>query len=206
MVARDVAWRHSLRRRERLPRVAKSSGGHGYFFTRTATRARVIRSHATSASIGHSGARQVIPKQRLLRATFALTLLGAQLPRPVRAADPRIAECLAASEASLQSGAQHLLRTERNQLLVCSAASCPGDVRRECSRRVEEVNASIPTLIFEARDAAGQDLSAVKVTLDAPRRRRSRTASSRRRADPARRCLRARFPGRAAPPGEPPLR
>ncbi len=82
------------------------------------------------------------------------------------AADPTTADCLAASEASLKSGNDHKLRAERSQLLVCAATSCPADIRKECARRVAEVNAAIPTIIFEAKDGAGGDLSAVRVTLD----------------------------------------
>jgi hypothetical protein len=73
---------------------------------------------------------------------------------------------LAATEASLKSGNEHHLRTERNQLLTCAAMSCPDDIRKECLRRVEDVNAAMPTIVFEAKDAAGNDLSAVKVTMD----------------------------------------
>jgi hypothetical protein len=82
------------------------------------------------------------------------------------AADPTTADCLAASDASLKSGNEHKLRTERAQLLVCAATSCPADIRKECVRRVDDVNAAIPTIIFEAKDGSGKDLSAVKVTMD----------------------------------------
>lgn len=85
---------------------------------------------------------------------------------PARAADPTTADCLAAAEASLKSGNEHRLRAARGQLLVCAAPSCPADILKECVRRVEEVNAAIPTIIFEAKDAVGNDLSAVKVTMD----------------------------------------
>lgn len=82
------------------------------------------------------------------------------------AADPTTADCLAASETSLKLGNQHKLRAERSQLLVCAAANCPGDIRNECVRRVDDVNHAIPTIIFEAKDGGGKDLSAVKVTMD----------------------------------------
>jgi hypothetical protein len=93
---------------------------------------------------------------------FGCLLVG----RQARAADPTTADCLNASEASLTLRNQHRLREARAQLLVCSAASCPGDIRDECIRRVEMVNASMPTVVFEAKDAAGNDLSAVRVAMD----------------------------------------
>jgi hypothetical protein len=61
---------------------------------------------------------------------------------------------------------EHHLREARQQLLVCAALTCPAEVRSECERHLSAVNAAIPTLIFEAKDAAGNDLSAVTVTMD----------------------------------------
>ena len=82
------------------------------------------------------------------------------------AADPRVADCLAASDASIQLGDRHALRAERAQLLVCSAASCPADVRQECLRRVDDVSARIPTIVFSGKSASGGDLQAVRITMD----------------------------------------
>jgi hypothetical protein len=82
------------------------------------------------------------------------------------AADPTTADCLTASLASLKLGNEHKVRQERAQLLVCAADSCPADIRKECVRRVDEVNAAVPTIIFGARDLNGNDLSQVKVTMD----------------------------------------
>jgi hypothetical protein len=95
-------------------------------------------------------------------AAASLLLLGGS----AQGADDTVAECLAASDASLKSGTEHRLRDERAHLLVCAAAGCPAEIREECIRRVDEVNAAIPTVIFEVKDAAGNDLSAVRVTMD----------------------------------------
>ncbi len=96
----------------------------------------------------------------------AFTALAAWHPSPAHAADPTTADCLGASEASVKLRTEHKLRDARAQLLTCAAASCPADIRAECSRRVELVNAAIPTIVFEAKDGAGNDLVAVKVTMD----------------------------------------
>jgi hypothetical protein len=104
---------------------------------------------------------------RHLRVAFLGACAAASLlPRAVAAADPTTADCLAASDASLKAGNEHRLRAQRQQLLVCSAASCPADIRNECVRRVDEVNAEIPTLIFEVKDPAGNDLTSVTITMD----------------------------------------
>jgi hypothetical protein len=88
------------------------------------------------------------------------------VPLRARAADPTTADCLAANKSSVDLRNDLKLRAARAQLLVCASTNCPADIRKECLRRVDEVNAQIPTIIFEAKDASGRDLSAVKVTMD----------------------------------------
>lgn len=102
---------------------------------------------------------------RLLPAAAAavVTLLGGAT---AIAADPTTADCLTASDASLTAGNQHRPRAERIQLLICASASCPADIRKECVRRVDEVNLQIPTIVFDVKDASGTDLEAVAVSMD----------------------------------------
>lgn len=83
-----------------------------------------------------------------------------------RAADPTTQDCLSANERSIALRRELKLRAARSELLVCAASSCPADVRRECTRRVEEVNRAIPTIVFEAEDASGADVSSVRVSMD----------------------------------------
>ena len=107
--------------------------------------------------------------KRLLRATSVFALTSAALlgtGKPVNAADPTTTECLAANDKSIALRNEHKLLAARTQLLVCAAASCPGEVRKECLRRIDLVNASLPTVVIEAKDGAGNDLAAVKVTMD----------------------------------------
>jgi hypothetical protein len=85
---------------------------------------------------------------------------------PARAADPTTSECLSASEKSLSLANEHKLRAARAALLVCASASCPKDIQKECARRVDETNSAIPTIVFGAKDGQGNDLSAVRVTMD----------------------------------------
>src|SRR5580693_3270550 len=105
---------------------------------------------------------------RVPSATLVLAALvaSALTTSHARAADPTTADCLNASESAIRLRSDHKLRAAREQLLVCSLAACPTDIRAECARRVEIVNGSIPTIVFETKDAAGNDLANVKVTLD----------------------------------------
>jgi hypothetical protein len=87
-------------------------------------------------------------------------------PPSAEAADPTTADCVAANNSSIELRHENKLRAARGQLLICAADSCPSDIRLECLRHVDQVNTQIPTIIFEAKDAAGRDVSGVKVTMD----------------------------------------
>jgi hypothetical protein len=39
-------------------------------------------------------------------------------------------------------------------------------VRDDCTRRLDELDKAQPTIVFEAKDGAGRDLTAVQVTVD----------------------------------------
>ena len=106
---------------------------------------------------------------RLPRVTSLFVFVSAALfaiDKPASAADPTIAECLTANDKSISLRNEHKLLAARKELLVCAASTCPAEVRKECMRRIDLVNTSLPTVVLEAKDGAGNDLSAVKVTMD----------------------------------------
>jgi hypothetical protein len=82
---------------------------------------------------------------------------------PARADD---AACIAASERAITLRKQGALRDTLQQLAVCADEACPGEVKAECTRRIEDVRAAQPTLILSAKDGAGNDLLDVRVTMD----------------------------------------
>jgi hypothetical protein len=102
----------------------------------------------------------------ILTASTLAAFAALTLPSLAYAANPTTAECVAAADSSLQLREQHKLRAARAQMLVCASASCPAAVQSECLRRVDQANAAIPTIVFEAKDGAGNDLSNVKVDMD----------------------------------------
>ena len=107
----------------------------------------------------------LLPTRRHSALAVAL-FVGLLAPRLALAADPTIDQCLAASEDSLSLRKAGKLGDARKQVLVCASASCPGEVRTECESRLRELNTAQPTLVLEAKDAAGNDLSTVRVTMD----------------------------------------
>lgn len=85
------------------------------------------------------------------------------LASPARADD---ASCVAATEASLGLRKQGKLHDALKQLAACADASCPAEIKAECSRRIAEIDGAMPTLILSAKDGAGNDLTAVAVSMD----------------------------------------
>ena len=88
------------------------------------------------------------------------------LSRPALGAEPTTLECITAYEDSVPLRKNHQLKAARAKLLTCSSESCPADVRAECIGRLPEIDASMPTVVFEAKDAAGTMVFAVKVKMD----------------------------------------
>jgi hypothetical protein len=103
--------------------------------------------------------------RRTLCAAALFGAVGAFSP-PAHADNPSVGECLSATEAATKLKSQHKLKASRAQLLVCSSASCPGEIRQECAKKIEEVNAAIPSIVFAVKNQAGKDVIAVKVTVD----------------------------------------
>ena len=88
------------------------------------------------------------------------------LSRQALGAEPTTLGCITAYEDSVPLRKNHQLRAARAKLLTCSSESCPADVRAECLGRLSEIDASMPTVVFEAKDAAGAIVFRVKVKMD----------------------------------------
>jgi hypothetical protein len=97
---------------------------------------------------------------------LALLAVMSSSARSAHAADPSMSECLAANESAINLRGNHKLRQARDQALMCSASSCPGRVRAACQKRVAELTAAIPTIVLLAKDGAGHDVVAVRVSMD----------------------------------------
>ncbi len=104
----------------------------------------------------------------LLRAGLAAAVLGVAFSeaRGAHAADAIAAQCIASSEHGQELRSAGKLRDARVQLAACAAASCPGPIRDDCARRLDEVVAATPTIAFEVKDTAGNDAAGVRVTMD----------------------------------------
>jgi hypothetical protein len=86
---------------------------------------------------------------------------------PPAQADETNDPCVEANGKGQELCREGLLSAARDQFLICAAASsCPPIVRDDCTRRFDEADKAQPTLAFEVRDANGNDLSVVHITMD----------------------------------------
>jgi hypothetical protein len=75
-------------------------------------------------------------------------------------------ECAAAYEQTQALRDAGKLIDARKNALACSAAACAGFIVKECTQWLAQIDASLPSVVFEARDANGAETSAVQITLD----------------------------------------
>jgi hypothetical protein len=95
-----------------------------------------------------------------------LVALGQLASSVASAAEPTKQECVSANESAQDLRRAAQLREAKKQLAVCVSASCPAPVREDCAARLSEVDAAMPSLVLVAKDRAGNDVSAVVVTMD----------------------------------------
>ena len=81
-------------------------------------------------------------------------------------ADMTKARCAEANANAQDLRREGKLSAARETLRKCADAACPGLVRDDCNRRLDEVERVQPTIVFDAKDASGKDVSAVRVTVD----------------------------------------
>lgn len=96
-------------------------------------------------------------------AAFALTTL---LATGAAAADITKDQCIDASTNGQLARKESRLSTARAQFLLCSDSKCPAMIRDDCSLRFAEVDGAMPAIVFEVKDAKGNDLAAVKISAD----------------------------------------
>jgi hypothetical protein len=92
--------------------------------------------------------------------------LVASLLTPTLAFADDKADCVSAySSAQDLRSATHLVAA-RDQLKVCARPVCPTSLSTDCTQWLAEVESSLPTFVFTARDDAGNDVVAVHVSVD----------------------------------------
>ena len=91
---------------------------------------------------------------------------GFVLASGTASADITKGQCVKANADAQNLRRDGKLNEARAQLQMCLDPACPRLVRDDCTTRLDELESAQPTIIFDAKDGAGHDLSAVTVTLD----------------------------------------
>lgn len=74
--------------------------------------------------------------------------------------------CASAYEQAQVLRKERKLKEAEEQLAVCSETACSAFVRRDCARWAKEVEAAMPTVVFQVRDASGKPLEGARVLFD----------------------------------------
>jgi hypothetical protein len=81
-------------------------------------------------------------------------------------ADMTKAQCIDANTKGQDLRRDGKLSAAREVLRTCATPSCPAILSDDCAKRLDELDRVQPTIIFDAKDGSGRDLSLVKVTVD----------------------------------------
>jgi hypothetical protein len=82
------------------------------------------------------------------------------------AAEPSKDQCIDANENAQRARRSNALHDARTSLALCVSTSCPGPVREDCETLLRAVDADMPSIVIEARDARGTAITWAHVTLD----------------------------------------
>lgn len=101
---------------------------------------------------------------RLALVSLVLLLVRAT---PADAADEKDKEvCIRAVEHAQVARLDGKLREAREGFVTCARAVCPEAIRQDCTRWVTDVDASLPSVVFEAVWADGHDATGMRVLVD----------------------------------------
>lgn len=79
------------------------------------------------------------------------------------------AECLKGFEQGTAARDRGKLREARRQFVTCAADTCSKTLRVDCAKLLDDVESSLPTVVFGAKDARDADVFDVSVYVDGER-------------------------------------
>jgi hypothetical protein len=118
----------------------------------------------------------VIPFFSRRRATLGLVgfvlpvVLSIAASAPAARADGAAAvtneACIDANAKAQELRREGKLAAARAELTLCANRQCPGLVRDDCTRRLDDLDHAQPTIVFSVKDASGNDVTTVTVSVD----------------------------------------
>ena len=97
---------------------------------------------------------------------LAVIVLAAFSAADARAEGGEKETCVRAVERAQVARLDGKLRKAREGFVICARPVCPDAIREDCTRWVGEVDASLPSVVFEAVWADGRDVTGMTVLLD----------------------------------------
>lgn len=94
----------------------------------------------------------------------AVGIAGTMLAETTAWADDR-EQCATAAEQAQSMRDEGKYRRAREQMLVCARDVCPGPIKSDCGKWLDQVERDAPTVVFGAKDS-GKDIADVKVWMD----------------------------------------
>jgi hypothetical protein len=95
----------------------------------------------------------------------AMLLLGCTAASVASAADDKDT-CVRAVEHAQNARIDGKLREAREGFVICARAVCPAAIREDCTHWVADVDASLPSVVFDAVWGNGGDVTGMTVLLD----------------------------------------
>lgn len=103
--------------------------------------------------------------RRLLSALIGAALVAAPLAN-AQAAPTDSEVCASAAEEAQNLKKDGKLTAAREKLIVCARPVCPAFVKNDCTKWLDDVEKSLPSVVIKAVDGKGKDLTQVRVTVD----------------------------------------
>lgn len=103
----------------------------------------------------------------MITAASVFIVLG--IPTPVARAAPAdvgVDRCVVADTTAQSLRREGKFGAAIRELAMCVDASCPALVRDDCNQRLDELERAQPTIVLDAKDNEGHDLSDVTVEID----------------------------------------
>jgi hypothetical protein len=95
-----------------------------------------------------------------------VTLLAFGLTLATASAVADTKRCINSAEQGQQQRKEGKLLAARSSFVACTASDCPAVVRRDCARWMDELDATIPTIVVKLEDEDGHDVVDGRVLLD----------------------------------------
>ncbi len=103
--------------------------------------------------------------RKALRALLGVSVLAGGLLAQTRAAADDRELCATSAEQAQTLRDEGKYRRAREQMLVCARDVCPGPIKSDCGKWLDQLDREAPTVVFGAKEA-GKDVTDVKVSMD----------------------------------------